>query len=300
MSIRLNPDLLPSLLAAIQQSQQNVNTATQQLSTGQSVNQLSDDPAAVAQLVQVHNQSSQDDQFLQNISTIQGRFQVADSTMSDVVTALTRAISLGTEGANGTLNTGDRQAISVEVQGLQSQLASLANTTYQDGYIFAGTAVGSQPFTLNTATGAVTYNGNTDVTSVQLSNGDSIQGNVPGSQLFLNASGSVFTSLQDLNTALQSGNNIGAAVTEVQNALTTISTQRVFYGNALNQITSSEDFLNQDKLDLSEQENSLVGANPATAASDLVQAQAANQAILSASARTLSLPNLLTYLPPPP
>jgi flagellar hook-associated protein 3 FlgL len=300
MSIRLNPNLLPDLLAAIQQSQQNVNTATQQLSTGQSVNQLSDNPAAVAQLVQVHNQASQDDQFLQNISSIQDRFQVADSTMSDVVTALTRAISLGTEGANGTLNAADLQSISVEVQGLQSQLVSLANTTYQGTYIFAGTAVGSQPFTLNAATGAVAYSGNTDVTSVQLSNGDSIQANLPGSQLFLNPSGSVFTSLQDLNTALQSGNNIGAAVTQVQNALSTLSTQRVFYGNALNQITSSEDFLNQDKLDLSEQENSLVGADPATSASNLVQAQTADEAVLSATARTLSLPNLLDYLPPPP
>jgi len=32
---------------------------------------------------------------------------------------------------------------------------------------------------------------------------------------------------------MQSGNNIGAAVTQVQNALSQVSVQRVFYGNAL-------------------------------------------------------------------
>lgn len=299
MSIRLNPNPLPDLLAAIQQSEQNANTALQQLSTGRRVNQLSDDPAASASIVLNHNQSSQDDQYLQNVSTLQPRLQVADSSLNDVVTALTSAISLGTEGANGTLNAGDRQAIAAEVQGIQAQLVSLGNATYQGTYLFAGTDVGTQPFTLNSATGVVTYNGNANVTSTQISNGNSIQTNVPGSQLFLNPSGSVFTAIQDLSTALQSNSNIGAAVTEVQNALTTVGTQRVLYGNALNQLSTTEDFLNQDQLNLSTQANSLIGVDLATASSNLVQAQTDEQATLAAASRVLSLPNLLTFLPPP-
>jgi flagellin-like hook-associated protein FlgL len=39
-----------------------------------------------------------------------------------------------------------------------------------------------------------------------------------------------------------------------------------------------------------------VGVDPAKAASDLVQAQLANQSILSASGRVLSLPTLLSFL----
>jgi len=301
MTIRLNPNPLPDLLAAIQQSDQNVNLAEQLLGSGLKVHQLSDNPGAAASDVQNRNQYSQDDQFLQNISTLQSRFQVADSTLSNVVTALTQALSLGTEGANGTLSTQDRQAITAEVQGLQTQIAGLANTQAQGGYLFSGTAVNTQPFAVNTTTGAVTYNGNTGVACTQLSSGNSINTNVPGSQLFQNASGSVFGSLQDLVTALQSNNTtaIGNAVTEVQNALSTLDTQRVFYGNALNQVTQSEDFLNQDQLNLSTQQNALIAVDPATAASDLVQAQTDNQAILSAAGRTLSLPNLLTYLPAP-
>ena len=211
---RVNPDLLPDLLTSIQTSQQNLTTATQELASGQSVNQLSDNPEAVAQLVQNHNQSSQDDQFLQNLSTLQSRFQVADSTLSDVVAALTQALSVGTEGANGTLSASDRQAIAGEVQGVQSQILGLANTSSQGVYLFVGTATSAQPFAVNSSTGAVTYNGNANTTSVQLSNGNSIQGNLPGSQLFLNGAGSVFGALQDLNTALTSGNNIGAAVSK--------------------------------------------------------------------------------------
>jgi flagellar hook-associated protein 3 FlgL len=296
MSIRLNPNLLPDLLAAVQQSEQNLNTATRQISTGRSVNQLSDDPAAVAAVIGNHNQAGQDDQFLRNISTLQGRFQVADSTLSDVVTVLTRAVSLGVEGANGTLSPADRQAVAGEVQGLTSQLLSLANTEYQGTFIFSGTAVTTPPFTLNGATNAVTYNGDNNVTSIELSNGNSISANLPGSQLFQNAGGSAFGALQNLNAALLSGNNIGAAVTQVQSALGQVSTQRVFYGNGLNQINLSETFLSQDKVNLSSQENILIGVDPAKAASDLVQAQVANQSILSATGRVLGLPNLLSFL----
>jgi flagellar hook-associated protein 3 FlgL len=296
MAIRLNPNLLPDLLISIQQSQQNITTATAQLASGRSVNQLSDNPAAVAALVGNHNQAGQDDQFLQNINSLQTRLQVGDSTLSNVVTVLTRAISIGTEGANGTLNAADRQAIAVEVQGLTSQLLSLANTTYQGTFLFAGTAVTTQPFTLDTTANTVAYSGNNNSTSVQLSNGNPIKTNVPGSQLFLNASGSAFGALQNLYSSLISGTNIGQAVVQVQSALSQVSIQRVFYGNGLNQVSLSESFLNQDKINLSSQENALVGVDPAKAASDLVQAQLANQSTLSATARVLGLANLLSFL----
>jgi flagellar hook-associated protein 3 FlgL len=298
MSIRLNPDPLPNLLTALQQANQNENTASVELSTGRRVNQLSDDPAAAAELVGNSNQSSQDDQYLQNAGSLQAKFQVADSTLSNVVTALTRAISIGTEGANGTVNAGDRQAIAGEVQGLITQTLSLANTTFQGAYIFAGTAVNTQPFVQNAATGTVAYAGNLDSTAVELSNGNSIAANLPGTQLFQNASGSAFQSLQDLNTALLSGNGIGAAVVEVQNALTQVSTNQTFYGNALNQISATDNFLNQDKLNLSSQENTLVGIDPATAASNFSQGQVAQQALLDATAKQLSLPNLFNFLAP--
>jgi hypothetical protein len=70
----------------------------------------------------------------------------------------------------------------------------------------------------------------------------------PGDQLFLNKNGSVLNALQDLYTSLNSGNNIPAAVTEIENSLGQLGVQRVAYGNALNQINLSESFLNQDTL----------------------------------------------------
>jgi flagellin-like hook-associated protein FlgL len=92
------------------------------------------------------------------------------------------------------------------------------------------------------------------------------------------------------------GDEYSGSVTEVQSALSQVNQQRVFYGNNLNQISLSESFLNHDKLNLSRQENSLAGADPATAASNFAQAQIANQATLNATARVLGLPTLLDFL----
>jgi flagellar hook-associated protein 3 FlgL len=294
MSIRLNPDLIPDLLASIQQSQLNEATATEQLASGRSVNQISDNPSAAASLVRNHDQASQDGQYLQNLNVLQGRLQVADSALGNAVTAMTRANSLAVEGANGTLSPADRQALAGEVQGILNQMLSLANTSYQGAYVFAGTAVTTPPFALNGNT--VAYAGNGLTNQVQLSSGVSMTANVPGNQLFLNPSGSVLQSLQDLSVALSTGTNIPAAVTEVQNGLAALNSQRVFYGNALNQITASENFLNQDTLDLSQQENVLAGADMAAAATSFSQAQVANQATISATSQILSQKTLLDYI----
>ena len=74
--------------------------ALQQVSSGQKLNSLSDDPAAAASLVNLRMQSSSDTQYLQNISSLTGSLNVADSALSSVVEALTSAQSVGVEGAN--------------------------------------------------------------------------------------------------------------------------------------------------------------------------------------------------------
>jgi len=99
--------------------------------------------------------------------------------------------------------------------------------------------------------------------------------------------------LQSLYSALQS--NKKTAVTRVQSALTQLSAQRVFFGNALNQINPSENYLHQNKVNLSSEANALI-ADAAAAASQLSQAQPAYQAELRATARVLDLPSLPNFL----
>jgi flagellar hook-associated protein 3 FlgL len=292
----VNPNSLPDLLAALQQTQQQISTDLQQIASGQSVNVPSDNPAAAAVLTQNAGQISQADQFLRSSGSVQGELQNADSTLNSVVTTLQRAISLGVEGANGTLNSSDRAAIAVEVQGIRSQLLSLANLSYQGAFVFAGTASQIAPYVLDpSSSSGVTYVGNAGVNNIALGNNFTVQTNLPGSQLFSSSSSDVFQAIQDLITSLQSGTDINLAVNKVSSAYSYVNAQRVFYGNAINQIGSQQTVLHSESTQLAQQQNTVGGADLSTVISDLVNAQNSRQATLQAMGRVQQT-NLFDYI----
>src|SRR5258708_1408398 len=146
MTLRINPNAAPDLLAAIALNRQAQNTGLQQISTGRQVNQLSDNPAAASQDVLNHVQSNQDDQFLQNISSLQSQAQSIDSALSSVVTAVNQAVSLAVEGANGTVSVANQQAIAQQVTGIRDQGLGISNHAFQGNFVVAGAVTSTQPF----------------------------------------------------------------------------------------------------------------------------------------------------------
>jgi flagellar hook-associated protein 3 FlgL len=294
--MRVNPDPYPDLLSAVAQTQQQINTDEQEIASGQSVSLPSDNPAAAAQLVQNADESSQADQFQRSIGSIQGEIQNADAALNAVTTSLQQAISLGVEGANGTVNSADRAAIATQVQGIQSQLLSLANLSYQGNFVFGGTANQTTPYVLDSSSpSGVTYQGNAGVNSVTLGTQFSLQTNLPGSQLFSASANNMFQSIQDLITSLQSGTGITTAVTEVGSASNYIDSQRVFYGNALNQLTTQQTYLSTETTQLSQEQNTIGGADLTAVISNLTTSQTSLQATLEAIGQT-STTNLFEYL----
>ena len=294
--MRVNPNPLPDLISALQQTQQQINTDLQQISSGQTVSKPSDDPAAAAMLERNAGQTAAADQFLRSINSVQGEMQNADSTLNSVVTTLQRAITLGVQGANGTLNSSDRASLAAEVQGIQSQLVSLANLSYQGSYVFAGTATQTAPYVLDSASpSGVAYVGNSNQNTTTLGDHFTVATNLPGSQLFSSPGNDVFQAVQDLITSLQSGANIDAAVSEVSGAYEHINAQRVFYGNAINQLNSQQTFLNSETTQLAQQQNNIGGADLTKVISDLVNAQTSRQATLEAVGQTQQT-NLFNYI----
>jgi len=298
--MRVNPNMVPDILADMQQSQSAVNIALQEVATGKKVTVPSDNPAAAADMVQNTLETANVDQYTQNVSTMLSMVQTADSSLGSVVTSLTQAISLGTEGANGTNNTSNLQAIASQVQGILQSVVAQANTSYQGTYLFGGTETSSAPYTASSSSSSgYTYNGNSDVNSVAVGDDMNVQLNLPGSQIFSNSNADVLGSLSSLVTALQSGDAtaIGNATSAVSAALSNVSQQRVFYGNAESQLNSQETYLQQETVSLTSQQNSLVDVDEAQAATALSQAETANNAAEAAAAKVLPQ-TLLNYLVP--
>jgi flagellar hook-associated protein 3 FlgL len=299
--MRVNTNLVPDILADLAQSQSTLNTALQEVSTGKSVNVPSDNPEASAAMVQNTIETANVDQYTKNVTSELSTVQAADSALSTVVSSLTQAVSLGTEGANGTNSTSNLQAIAQQVQGILTGVVSQANATYQGSYLFGGTATNTTPYTTNAGSpSGYQYNGNTDQNSVAVGDNLSVQVNLPGSQIFSSPTADVIGSLSSLVTALQGGNStaIQTATTAVNSALNYVGQQRVFYANAESQFNSQESYLQQETVDLSSQQTSLVGVDMAQAATTLSQAETANSAALAAASKVLP-DTLLNYLAPP-
>jgi flagellar hook-associated protein 3 FlgL len=296
--MRVGQNYYAEVIDAINNTQAREQTALTQLSTGKRVNMPSDNPTASALLIGNHVQQADVDRYEQNINSLQSMMQSADSALSSVVTSLNQAITYGTQGANGTLSAAQVTTLATSVSAIRDQIVSLANTSVQGVYLFGGSVTGTAPFTLDTTTHTVTYQGNNDTNSVPIGDGDQIQSNVPGNQIFTGTNGNVMQSLTDLANALQahSSTDINSAVNELQAAVSNISNQRASYGNAMNRLTAQTTSLQSTTVELKSQETSLVGVDMATAATNLSQAQTALQATLEAAAKTMPM-SLLNYLP---
>jgi flagellar hook-associated protein 3 FlgL len=263
---------------------------TEELSSGVRVNSIGEDPVAAGQNVMLLNQIRQDDSFTQSANLVIGRLQVADSALGSVVSQLTKAISLATGANNGTRSANDVQAAALEIAGIRDEIVTLANTSYQGQYIFAGTQTASAPFSTSTGTSPAmtSYAGDSNLTYLRLPNGQQIQLNVPGNQIFKGPGAKdVFAALNNLIADYSTGTvNQGQAATDTQalmSALTHISQQRVMIDNSITSLAAASEAVTNEKTQLTVAQTNLMQADIAQVATRLSLAttqQTALQAVI--------------------
>ena len=285
--MRVDPNYVTNLTSALDQSASEEDTLTSELSSGLRVATLSDDPVAVAQSTLLGSSIAADDTFVQTSSGEISRMQVADSTLGDVVTQVTTAISTAVSGNNGAaLNASDIASIAQQLGGIRDQVLSLANTSYQGQYLFGGSVGSTPPFTLNNATNPATavYNGDNSLQYVETPAGQNIQVNLPGSAVFGTGGGGVLGALNQLISDF-SGGAASATLTADTSALTTslgqLSSQRSTLDNALSRLQSTSSYAQTEEGQLQVAQGNLVSADPAAVATQLSQAETQHQALLS-------------------
>jgi len=287
--MRVNPFYISNLTVSLNQAQASEQQLTAQLSSGARLNSLSDDPMAAGQSVLLLNQMQRDDSFTQTSSLVQGQLQVADSALGSVVAQLTQAISLATGANNGTLNSNDLKSISNQIAGIRDEVVALANTSYQGQYIFGGSQSATTPFSISTATTPATavYSGDSVVNYLETPNGQRIELNVPGDQIFTAGTVSVLGVLNLLVSDFSSGVASGTSVsdtTALNTALNFVSQQRVIVDNSLTRLSSASDAANTEQTQLTTAQTNLMQADVAKISTQLSLAetqQAALEAVIA-------------------
>ncbi len=288
--MRVDPTYITNLVGSLDQTQTSEQQLSAELSSGVSITSLGQNPVGSGENVLLLNQIQQDDSFTESSNLVTGQLQVADSALGSVVSELTQAISLATSANNGTMNASDVQSIANQISGILDEVQSLANTNYQGQYIFAGGKTSAAPFSTSTATSpAVTsYVGDEDVNFLELPNGQKIQLNVPGDQIFLgsganNGSGSVFAALNALVADYSSGQvNTAQAASDtaaLSTALNYVSQQRVTIDNSMTQLSAASGAVTNEETQLTAAQTDLMQADIPTISTQLSQAETQQTAL---------------------
>ncbi len=298
--MRVDPNYVSNLVAALDQSSSVENTLTSELSSGLRVTSLQNDPAAVAQSTLMASAISKDDTFVQTASGAESMMQVSDSTLGEVVSQLTSALSLAVSGGNGTLNSANLASLAQQLTGIRDQVLSLANTSYLGQSLFAGSQGSVKPFTLDTSTTPATtsYMGDTNVNYVETPSGQKIQTNLVGSDVFGSGSSGVLDSLNQLIADFSGGTasaTVAADTASLSSALGQLSTQRSVLDNSLSRLQATSTYAQMEESQLKVQQGSLVSADPAAIATQLSSAEVQRQALMSVMS-ALQKNNLFNYL----
>lgn len=298
--MRVDPNYVSNLSGALDQSSSLEATLTNELSSGLRVTSLQDDPTAVAQNTMMASQISNDDTFVQTATGTQSMMQVSDSTLGEVVSQLTSALSLAVSGSNGTANSANLASIAQQLTGIRDQVLSLANTSYLGQSLFGGSQGSVKPFTLDTSTTPATtsYVGDTNLNYVETPSGQKIQTNLPGSDVFGSGSSGVFGALNQL-IADFSGATASASATAdtgtLSAALSQLSGQRSLLDGSLSRLQATSTYAQTEESQLTVQQGSLVSADPASIATQLSAAETQSQALMSVIS-TLEKNSLFNYL----
>lgn len=301
--MRVNPFYTYNLASALSSTSATIDKLTQQISSGSRVNSLSDDPVAAAQNDQILSQLAKDDTFTSKTSTqVEGMLTVADSALSSVVSQLNTALSVSTQGNNGTNSSNNLQAIAEQLIGIRDEVISLANTSYLGQYIFAGGKTSTIPYDPTT----FTYNGDQTTTSITTPNGQIIQTNIPGTAIFSSATtGGVLGTLSSLITNFQTaatagstssvGSSIASEITQLTAALNGVSAQRTTLDNSLSRVQNAVTAASSEATQLLSAQTNLMQADLGQLATQLSTTKS-EQTALSNVLAGLGSKSLFDYL----
>jgi len=228
-----------------------------QLSTGKKLLTPSDDPAAAARSIDLNQGIKQTEQYQSNINAARQRLALEDGVLQNAVDILHRIKELGVQGLNDTNSPNDRIIIATEIESLNEQLVSLANTRNANGeYLFSGFKSATQPFSKDALNvGAYIYTGDTNSRTIQISENRQIADGDHGENVFgipmggplpatVPAPGSItniFEAIDRFAADMKSNTPNSASLDDISSALNKILTVEASVGARLNALDNQEE-----------------------------------------------------------
>jgi flagellar hook-associated protein 3 FlgL len=284
--------LSTSALAGLQASLSQLQGTQAKLSSGKAISRPSDSPSGTMTALRLRAGIDRADQLDRNASDGLARLGTTDSALQDGLDTLRSARNAVVSGTNAAMSPSDREALAEQVDGLRQSLLAVANTTYLDQPIFAGTSSASEAYDANG-----TYQGDRGTVNRTIAPGVSVAVNATGEDAFGPAGDDIFKTLSDISNDLRTNpsnlsttdlNKLDAGYLRMQNTLASV-------GSRYHQIDIMQQRNQTNQLDAKTQLSSVEDVDVAATTVDLQMQEVAYQAALGATARSIQ-PSLIDFL----
>jgi flagellar hook-associated protein 3 FlgL len=280
-------------LANLQLLQEQMAATQEQISSGSKINQPSDAPNAVGDVLQLESDLGRVNQVASNLNLVSGEVNTAESALQSATQLLDQVSSLASQGSGSTVSAATRSTLSQQVQQALAQLVSTSQTQFNGAYVFGGDQSTSPSYQLDPSspTGVDRLIATQSTRLIQDASGITFAVSKTAQDIFDHrnpddsiASDNVFAAVNNLQVALANNDQAGinSAITSIQTAQGYLSQQLAFYGGVQNQVANATDvaqkFQLQDQTAISQQKDT----NIADASVSLSQEQNSYQAAIQA------------------
>jgi flagellin len=217
MSLRINTNVAAlNAHRQLSMNDDNLSKSLQRLSSGLRINSAADDAAGLAISQKMEAQTRGLNQASRNAQDGVSVLQTAEGALSTTQSVLQRMRELAVQAANDTLTTADRSNIATEMGQLSSELDRIATATdFNTKKLLDGTqAVGGLTFQIGANSGQ-TLN------------------------VTIGTATSTALTLQTGNIDVSSSGSASTTITNIDSALTVISTQRAQLGSVMNRLQNT-------------------------------------------------------------
>lgn len=286
-----------TILAGIEQADQRMSSTQNEMSTGERINQPSDDPYGTSRAISISGEMSDLGAYSRSVSDATDWAATTDSSLMSMNNMLQRVRELAVQAGNGTLSSSDLSNIATEVDQLTEGIKGEANAQYAGHYIFAGTATSTPPYGAGD-----TYQGNGAQVMRRIAAGTTIPVNQDISTLLGNGQasgdGKLLDTLRTLSADLKSGNASGVGGADLRNldsSLTTLAQLQAGAGATQNRLQLAASRITDMQAADSQLLSSDKDADMAQLMINFSSQQAAYTAALKAGAQIIQ-PSLLSFL----
>ena len=194
----------------LQTQQSRLAELQEKATTLNKISRPSDDPAATAQALETRALLAANAQYGRNIDDGNTWLTAADSALEQATNVMHRIKDLTVQAGNGSLPQSGKDAIAIELDSLNKDLVSIANSKHLGRNIFAGSSDAASAFTgsrdPSPGTGTPPFNGlPKSPVERRISATETVRVDADGAAIFGSGAGSVFDIVSKMAADLRDG-----------------------------------------------------------------------------------------------